>query len=1208
MADGFSASARHQELIDVIHRVRNRWRMRLALRGVVVVVAGTLLALLLSASSLEALRFSPGAITSFRLAAFIVFAGLTWIGLVRPLMRRVTDSQVAMYLEESDPTLQTALLSAVESSGAAGTDPNGPSPRLIERIVEQAIDKCRALEDGNLVERKNLRRQLVTLGTVAAAAAIIISLGPAFLRQGLSALLIISRSAEAASPYKIEVTPGNTKIPRGTDQPIAAKLQGFQFGEAALMMRSPGGEYQRVGLNAASEPGTFEGVLFHVDKQTEYYVESNGVTSPVYTMDVVDLPTVDHLVLEYRFPEYTDLAPRTIDPGGDIAALQGTEVAVRVTPTMATPGGRILLNENESVALTRQPDGTLAGTFKVTAQGFYRIELEGPQAEKVNASPKYTIDVLTDLPPSVAFAKPGRDTSATPVEEVLAEVRADDDYGVKSMQMFYSVNGGPEKTIRLFGGSRTLPEVTATHTIYLEELGLKAGDFVSYYAKASDNDGVAGAKTTTSDIYFVEIRPFRRDYKPATSGAAGMAGGGGGGQEVGQLSRQQREIVSATFNIVRDRAKMSAEKFRENAVFLTLAQARLREQVQELSEKMNSRLDVVDPAFKTIAEALPKAAEEMKLAEAELKGLRAKDALSPEQKALKLLQDAEQNYEMQVAASQNGGGGGGGSSQMAEDLADLFELEMDKLANQYEMQQRAEQQSEDRKVDELVEKLKELARRQQQEAERQRRLAASGQQNSNGGGSELQRQLAKEVEEAARQLQQLSRDQQQQRQGLNDALRQLQDAANAMKQAAANGQDGGAQAQAALERLREAQRRLQNNQGGRGQRDVEQAIKQADELAREAREVEKEVQGLEGQSPTTRPGKVQQLGQRKDSMDQRVADLQDQLEKLANGARGENRDAARKLDEAAGSITDKRIREMIRYSKNAMQGNPSEYARGVESQIGANLEGLKKKIEDAAAAFGDGEKRDAMDRAMDKARDLVRGMESLDQRMRDRARQAQQGQGKDGEQARNGQQQGQEGQQGKQGQEGQQGQQGQEGQQGQQGQQGQGQGQGQGQNAQGQQGGQPGGEGQQAATQPGYATGQAGSRDGGGYGYGDARYWNGRYSPDDWRQYRNELRQWEGEAQALRRELMEAGMDARELDQVLRDMRQLASEQNFVTGQNLQSLQAAALDKLKRFEFNLRRKSEEKNGDKLALSGSDEVPAGFRTAIEEYYRSLARKR
>src|SRR5438552_18904532 len=318
----------------------------------------------------------------------------------------------------------------------------------------------------------------------------------------------------------------------------------------------------------------------------------------------------------------------------------------------------------------------------------------------------------------------------------------------------------------LFSGSKPLTEVTAGHTIYLEELGLKAGDFVSYYAKATDTDAVQGPKTSTSDIYFVQIRPFRKDYKPAQSMGGG---GGGGGQQVGELSRQQREIVAATFNIVRDKAKTKPDKYRENVVFLNLAQAKLREQVEELMGKLKARLSVVDPAFNKIAEVLPKAAEEMKSAETDLKAVKPDSALSPEQRALKLLQDAEQQYEMQVAM-QNGGGGGGGQSQMAEDLADLFELELDKLANQYEMQQRAMQQTGDHQVDELVEKLKELARRQQQEMERQRRLAQAGQSGGNSGAN--QRALADELEKAARQLEQLRRDEQ--RQDLNDAMRRMQ--------------------------------------------------------------------------------------------------------------------------------------------------------------------------------------------------------------------------------------------------------------------------------------------------------------------------------------------------------------------------------------------------------------------------------------------------
>ena len=78
--------------------------------------------------------------------------------------------------------------------------------------------------------------------------------------------------------------------------------------------------------------------------------------------------------------------------------------------------------------------------------GFYRIELDAPTGERVAASPQYTIDVLTDQPPTVSIAKPGRDTSASPIEEVFIEARAEDDFGVKDLELVYSVNGAAEKT------------------------------------------------------------------------------------------------------------------------------------------------------------------------------------------------------------------------------------------------------------------------------------------------------------------------------------------------------------------------------------------------------------------------------------------------------------------------------------------------------------------------------------------------------------------------------------------------------------------------------------------------------------------------------------------------------------------------------------------------------------------------------------------
>ena len=108
------------------------------------------------------------------------------------------------------------------------------------------------------------------------------------------------------------------------------------------------------------------------------------------------------------------------------------------------------------------------------------------------------------------------------------------------------------------------------------------------------------------------------------------------------------------------------------------------------------------------------------------------------------------------------------------------------------------------------------------------------------------------------------------------------------------------------------------------------------------------------------------------------------------------------------------------------------------------------------------------------------------------------------------------------------------------------------------------------------------------------------------RQYRRELREWQADAQALRDQLTRAGVDPRELDQAMRDLRSLENEQMFADPRNLAALQANALEKLKNFEFNLRKKAGGAD-EPLSLSGADEVPTGFRTQIEEYYRSLARR-
>ena len=77
-------------------------------------------------------------------AALLLAAAAASIGwfLVRPLRRQVTDEQVALYLEEREPSLQASLISAVEASREGRA---WQSSALVGKLVQQAIESARDL-------------------------------------------------------------------------------------------------------------------------------------------------------------------------------------------------------------------------------------------------------------------------------------------------------------------------------------------------------------------------------------------------------------------------------------------------------------------------------------------------------------------------------------------------------------------------------------------------------------------------------------------------------------------------------------------------------------------------------------------------------------------------------------------------------------------------------------------------------------------------------------------------------------------------------------------------------------------------------------------------------------------------------------------------------------------------------------------------------
>ncbi|MEE8062317.1 MAG: DUF4175 family protein [Gemmatimonadales bacterium] len=964
-----------EQLLSVVRSVRNRWRLRVFLRGAAILMLSAAALLLIAGFVIDIFRFDATAVTITRVLSYIVFGVILLKVLILPLLRRVSDQRVALYLEEHEPSLEGRVISAVEFGSDAYPT---VSPAMVERVIHSAVEQCHKVDDGKRVERQGLRR---SSGLIAGSTVFGIGLflmGPAFLHNTTPVLLTPWEESGIHNPYRVLVVPGDTMLAKGADLKVLATLQNFDAGDVELVVRSGDAEWTRWSMLREDTPATHSLMLFDLHRSTEYFVEASGVRSPVYRVDVVELPYVEDINVTYYFPRYTGLDPVEQIGSGDIAAVIGTRVALEVIPTIDVPGGAIVIDGRDTIPLTFGEDGRLGGELTVRDPGSYKILLDSRQGHRVVASSDYLIDPFTDQPPSITMTKPGRDIQVTSLEEVLTEVRAQDDYGVRSLELIYSVNGGTERIDTLYAGSPGRQDFVGTHTLFLEEYGLQPGDLISYYARALDGYRGRGKRhEAISDIYFLEIRPFDRNFRQADQGNQP----GQPGMRGSELSAQQRMIIAATFKLLRDADAYGEQGYRENLSTVALSQGRLREEVIRLAERLVSRgVSGLDSSMAAIAELLPLAAAEMTEAEEALGEHRADSALPPEQKALQYLQRAEAVFrDVQVAQGQQGGGAGG-EAEISEELADLFELELDRLSNQYEQVQRSNQQSVDNAIDETLEKLRELARRQQQENERMRaRAQQSNQQTHAGSSGQTQRQLADEAEEVARQLERLAREES--LPDLAETARQLREAAEEMRRAAASGeQSAEAVGNAALDQLREARRQLERDKSGRLQRDTRAALDRTRRLLRQQERMTERVEKLD----PTDPGYVDALRgiqQAKERMASEVGNLEAELEQLARDSRRDQPEASRKIQEAAGLIRDNQIREKILYSRGVVQQRSKEYARNFEEHIEGTLLELEEQLEEAQTAIGE-TREQRLEQALEETREVVTALESLEDRLR----------------------------------------------------------------------------------------------------------------------------------------------------------------------------------------------------------------------------------
>ena len=962
------------DLSPLIDRLRQRWRLRLLLDGLIQTLAIMIALFLVSAWSLNQWHFASNAVWFFRFVTILSLICLLLQFCIKPLRRQVSDARVALYLEEHEPSLRSIIVSAIDARQSSAQN---TSLQLVTGLIEQALDACARVQFGQAVEQQKLRQAASKLGVVLLVVVGLVAVPPEFLRHGAAALLMPWTNASQYSPYRIELAPGNIEIARGGDQLISADIVGFDGDDVLLFSSDDAGQsWQQARMLSSDNTGLYESFLFDLDHAVDYYVSGAGQQSKTYRIDVVDIPAISKISLRYHFPAYTLLEPEVSEGSGDISALRGTRVEVQIKPTVNIPGGALLLNNGERIDLVKGESEDWIGEITVEQNDGYKVALQRASGIAVEASSEFRITALDDMHPTVSILSPGRDMKVSMIEEPIMKFRATDDQGIAQLALVLSVNDAAEQRIDLLQSGLS-PDANrqfdAEHIIFLEELDLHPGDLISYYVQTEDQAPDQESRNATSDIFFYQVRPFNTFFRRSDQQGGGGGGGAQGGQQQGHLADQQKQFVVATFKMIRDRDKYDADSYQDNLQLLAKAQSRIRDRVEAIVRRLNNRGIVqLDQKFQVITKELPLAAEAMIKVEKKLDQLEIGSSLSDARVALLHLQKADAAFREINVSLANQGGGGAGNNAGFEELADLFRLEMDKLRNQYEAVQRGQQQSPAQAIDETLERLRELAKRQQRELERKIRRLDQSQGN---GANSKQLDLAEELEEMARQLERLSRKQPNPQ--LQQSISQMKSAAAAMRRAAATATGGGIdQARQAGRNLREAQRLLDQSRVRQFSDEVERTLRRAELVEKRQAAIKQEVARLDDKWGETLRAQLEQLDNHKQALTEELDILEGEISSLATAAREEQPQASHPLKQAIRTSREYRLHDRIGRTRDMVQLGQKEHAIANEIEIHNGITRVRKHIETALESVGEQTAR-GLQRSLEQMRALARELQYI---------------------------------------------------------------------------------------------------------------------------------------------------------------------------------------------------------------------------------------
>ena len=741
-------------------------------------------------------------------------------------------------------------------------------------------------------------------------------------------------------------------------------------------------------------------------------------------MTVFEYPRLERADARLEYPNYTGLEERLIQDIRTLSVVEGTEVTLICQLNKPVKTAQLVEidspQSNEKAPVAKEPpqaltsapagvDQTLAdlpltlrdgNTYEVKFSAVktrrLKLELVDDAGRKNIDQSQIVVQVVPNLPPSFKLAFPGRDLEVSPLEELDIKATTWDDFGVKRMGVNYGLAGKAALDVVLGENVAARQKHELKNVIRFEDLKAEPDQLLAYYFWAEDLDSAGQVRRTSSDMYFAEVRHFDEIFRQGQQQPGGQQqqrqqpAGNQNSQTAQELAQLQKDITNATWKLIRRESdsKPSAS-FVEDVDQVAQSQSTALGQATELGESVR---DVESQShLLAVLDAMQRAVKHLKAAHDQPSIAELKPAMAADQDAYQALLKLRAREHEVSRQQQSQSASSSSSARSQQQRQQMQQLDLSNEENRYEAQRLAQaqqEQPEDRETKQILNRLRELARRQHDLNERLKDLQSALQEAATEEKKQEIRQQLKRLQDEQRDVlrdtdelqsrMEAPENQEQmpeERQQLEQARDQVQRASESLErekvtQAAASG----TRAEKEFEELRNEFRKRASGQFNEQVREIRDAARELDDQEKQLAEKLAGTSAPDKQKKSLRDDESgSQGGPIADSLNrqkERLGNLTERLKKTVEEAEQTEPLLTEKLADAARNLQDQNVERALDVAGRSARQGLLDDAREVEKIAGRGISQLREGVEKAAESVL-GDETEALRRAREQLKNLA---------------------------------------------------------------------------------------------------------------------------------------------------------------------------------------------------------------------------------------------